>query len=163
MDKSIIENIVVVWLGGKAWHHVNAKEFNLVQDYTAVRIVMNSGVPFVQVPCLGVTSHFKVSKPEIERWLVGTTPIADYLAKETIECMTEWAKSDFWNTSLYDVCAVAWLLNDNERFMNCRIENVRLANFEGFYEQPLPDKKMCYVFYLERDPLMKDLFDKITN
>ena len=163
MDKSIAENIVVVWLGGKAHHHINAKEFNLVQDYTAVRTIMNSGVPFVQVPCLGVTSHFKISKPEIEKWLIGTTPIADYLAKETIECMNDWAKSDFWTTSLYDVCAVAWLLNDNERFMNYRIENVRLPNFDGFYEQPLSDKKMCYVFYLERDPLMKDLFDKITQ
>lgn len=163
MDKSIIENIVVVWLGGKARHFDNAKEFNLVQDYTAVRTVMNSGVPFVQIPCLGVSSHFKVSEPEIERWLIGTTPIADYLAKETISCMKDWAKSDFWTTSLYDVAAVAWLINDNQRFMNYRIENVRLPNFDGFYEEELTDKKMCYVYYLERDPLMKDLFDKLTS
>ena len=163
MDKSIVENIVVVWLGGKAWHHVNAKEFNLVQDYNAVRTVMSSGVPFVQLPCLGVVSHFKISKPEIDLWLKGTTPIADYLAKETVKCMNS-PKSDFWSTSLYDVAAVAWLINDNERFMNYRIENVRLPDeINGVYQEPLADKQMCYVFYLERDPLMKDLIDKITN
>ena len=164
MDKSIVDNIVVVWLGGKAWHHINAKEFNLVQDYNAIRTVMNSGVPFVQLPCLGVVSHFKISKAEIDLWLKGTTPIADYLAEETIKCMQPWAQDDFWTTSLYDVAAVAWLLNDNQRFMNYRIENVRLPNdIDGFYEDAIPDKKMCYVFYLERDPLMKDLFNKLTN
>ena len=162
MDKSVTENIVVVWLGGKGWHHVNAKEFNLVQDYNAVRTVMKSGVPFVQIPCLGVSSHLKVTKAEIDAHLSGT-PIADYLAKETLETMNAWAQSDFWSTSLYDVAAVAWLLNDNQRFMNYRVEKVRLPATDGFYEEPLADKEMCYVFYLERDPLLKDLFEKLTG
>ena len=60
MDRSIVENIVVVWLGGKGRHMQDAKEYNMVQDYTAVRTVMQSGTPFVQLPCLGVVSHFTV-------------------------------------------------------------------------------------------------------
>ena len=52
---------------------------------------------------------------------------------------------------------------NSKQYINYRVENVRLPNFDGFYEPPLSNKKMSYVFYLERDPLMKDLFDKITQ
>ena len=162
MDGSIVENIVVVWLGGKARHHIDAREFNLVQDYNAIRRVMNSGVPFVQLPCLGVVSHFLISKDEIELHLKGT-PIADYLAKETLDYAQKLGKGDFWADTFYDVAAVAWLINDDQRFMNYRIENVRLPGLDGFYEDELPDKKMCYVFYLARNPLAKDLFQKLTE
>ncbi len=162
MDKSITENIVIVWLGGKGRHLFNAKEYNLVQDYHAVRTVMQSGAPFVQVPCLGVASHFLASKQDLEYWLLGKTPIADYLVKETMECMKHWVKGDFWTASFYDVLAVAWLLNDKEKFMYCRVENVRLPKDDGYYDEELPDKKMGYVYYVYRDPIMKDLFDKLT-
>lgn len=162
MDKSIVENIVVIWLGGKGRHLYNAKEYNLVQDYQAVRTVMLSGVPFVQLPCLGVVSHFKVSKQDLEYWLAGKTPIADYLTQEMMKCMEHWVKGDFWSTAIYDVTPVAWLLNDGQRYMNYRVENVRLPQDDGYYGEELPDKQMCYVFYVERDPLMKDLFDKLT-
>lgn len=163
MDKSIAENIVVVWLGGKSRHQMDAKEYNLVQDYTAARTVMESGVPFVQVPCLGVTTHFKISKIEFEHWLLGTTPIADYLVRETVDPIQDWAKSDFWSTTIHDVVAVAWLLNDDQRFMWYRVENMRLPQDTGFYGEELPDKKMSYVFYVDRDSLMKDLFGKLAE
>ena len=53
----IIHKIVVVWLGG---HHLNwphTREFNLAGDVPAAQVVLDSGVPFVIVPCMGVTSH----------------------------------------------------------------------------------------------------------
>ncbi len=55
MEPKIVERIVIVWLGGHAlyWPH---REFNLAQDVPA-RIVFDSGVPLVQIPCMGVTTH----------------------------------------------------------------------------------------------------------
>lgn len=65
----IKDNIVVVWLGGHSlsWPHTNA--FNMVQDISAARVVMMSGVPLVQLPCIGVVDSFSISKPELEAWL----------------------------------------------------------------------------------------------
>lgn len=53
MKPEIKENIVVVWLGGHAWHFNDVYEFNMKQDIAAARVVMGSGVPFVQLPCEG--------------------------------------------------------------------------------------------------------------
>ena len=163
MDNSITENIVVVWLGGKSRHQNDAKEYNLVQDYNAARTVMDSGVPFVQIPCLGVTTHFKLTKLEFEHWLLGQTPIADYLARETIESMQELVQTDLWSTTIHDVIPVAWLLNAERGFMSYRIENLRLPQDDGHYGEELPDKKMGYVFYVDRDSLLRDLFGKILG
>mgnify|MGYP000498303785 CR=1 FL=1 len=56
-DASIVEEIVVVWLGGTPheWH--SASEFNLSQDVPAARVLFDSGVPLVQVPTVNVTSR----------------------------------------------------------------------------------------------------------
>lgn len=53
----IAERIVVVWLGGhpQVWH--TAREFNLQQDVTAARVIFDSGVPLVHVPCRNVAEH----------------------------------------------------------------------------------------------------------
>lgn len=82
IDPSIAEKIVVVWLGGHSHHMPPAKEFNMHQDVAAARVVMGCGVPFVQLPCCGVVSEFRISKPELEYWLLGKNPLADYLAKK---------------------------------------------------------------------------------
>ena len=69
LNPAVVENTVVVWLGGHARHFAHTKEFNMRQDVAAARVVMGSGVPFVQLPCMGVVSSFTVSKPELEFWL----------------------------------------------------------------------------------------------
>lgn len=55
----------------------------MYQDVAAARVVMQSGVPFVQLPCRGVVSAFTVSKPELEFGLKGKNALADYLAEKT--------------------------------------------------------------------------------
>ena len=84
MKPEIKKNIVVVWLGGHAWHFNDVYEFNMKQDIAAARVVMGSGVPFVQLPCEGCVSEFKISKPEILHWLSGKNPLADYLGDYAI-------------------------------------------------------------------------------
>ena len=71
MEPKIIDRIVVVWLGGNAldWH--DNHEFNLYQDVAAARIIFGSGVPLVQLPCMGVVSSFATTGPELTHWLKG--------------------------------------------------------------------------------------------
>lgn len=64
MDSSIIDRIVVVWLGGHAHSWQNTAEFNMVQDFIGSRVLFDSGVALVQLPCLGVVDHFTISRAE---------------------------------------------------------------------------------------------------
>ena len=43
--------------GWDTHHQPSTMEFNLMQDPDAARVIFDSGVPFVQIPCLGVASH----------------------------------------------------------------------------------------------------------
>lgn len=164
LDPTIAEKIVIVWLGGHG-HHIrqNAHEFNMRGDYAAARVVMRSGAPFVQLPCSGVVSSFTISKPELEYWLKGKNPLATYLAENTIEEAEKYASGKPWTRIIWDVTAVAWLLNDGDRFMLSRIVPTPIPTYEGFYSFDQNGLPMQYVYYIKRDALMTDLIKKLTE
>ena len=62
----LVNRTVVIWLGGHALHWQDTKEFNLRQDIPAAQVILDSGVPFVQIPCSGVCTEFLTSIPELE-------------------------------------------------------------------------------------------------
>ena len=161
LNPKVAENIVVVWLGGHGHHYHDTKEFNLEGDIAAARVVMSSGVPFVQLPCAGVVSEFALSKPELEYWLVDKNLLADYLARNTIAAAEAYAAGKPWTRVIWDVTAVAWLLNDGDRFMLSRIVPAMLPGYDGQYYAPENPAPMCYVYRIHRDALMADLLQKL--
>lgn len=163
LNPEFAENAVVIWLGGHALHYHNTREFNMCQDVAAARVVMQSGVPFVQLPCMGVVSQFTVSKQELEFWLKGKNDLADYLAENTIKTAESYAKERAWTRVIWDVTAVAWLLNDSERFMESRIIPTPIPTYDNFYATNYNGYPMRYVYNIKRDNLMNDLFEKLTE
>jgi inosine-uridine nucleoside N-ribohydrolase len=163
LNPEIAENAVVIWLGGHALHYHDTKEFNMYQDVAAARVVMQSGVPFVQLPCMGVVNQFAVSKQELEFWLKGKNDLADYLAENTINAAESYAKGSAWTRVIWDVTAVAWLLNDSERFMESRIIPTPIPTYDNFYATDYNGHPMRYVYNIKRDNLMNDLFRKLTE
>ena len=158
----ITENIVIVWLGGNSRQYHDTKEFNMMQDVAAARVVMRSAAPFVQLPCMGIVSSFMISAPELEYWLMDKNPLADYLARNTIKEANAYASGKPWTRVIWDVTAVAWLLNDNSRFMLSRIEKTLLPSYEHKYEENT-GADMRYVYHIWRDSLMEDLINKLTK
>ena len=163
LDPSIAEKIVLVWLGGNAWHHHTEREFNMGQDIAAARIVMSCGAPFVQLPCIGVVDSFTVSKPELEYWFCDKNPLADYLARNTIAAADAYAAGKAWTRVIWDVTAVAWLLNDEDRFLCSRLVNTRLPNYDHSYGEQDPTLLSRYVYKVRRDALLNDLIEKLTK
>ena len=163
LNPEIAQNSVVIWLGGHALHYHHTKEFNMYQDVAAARVVMQSGVPFVQLPCMGVVSNFTVSKPYLEFWLKGKNPLADYLAENTLKQADSYAKGTAWTRVIWDVTAVAWLLNDSERFMESRIIPTPIPTYDNLYATDFNSYPMRYVYNIKRDALMTDLFRKLTK
>ena len=163
LNPEVAENTVVIWLGGNALHYHDTKEFNLYQDIAAARVGMGSGVPLVQLPCMGVVSSFTVSKPELEFWLKGKNRLADYLAENVIKAAESYAKGTAWTRVIWDVTAVAWLLNDLDKFMDSRIIQTPIPTYEGVYSSEYNEHPMRYVYNIKRDRLMTDLFKKIID
>ena len=159
----IAENIVIVWLGGHARHFHDTNEFNMKQDIAAARVIMKSGAPFVQLPCMGVVSGFTVSKPELEYWFKVKNELADYLAKSTVEEAEIYTAVKTWTRCIWDVTAVAWLLNDDDRFMLSRIEKTSLPTYDYHYTADPDGEPMRYVYHINRDVLLADLVKKIVG
>lgn len=163
LEPAVVENTVVVWLGGHGLHYHDAREFNLIQDVSAARVVMGSGVPFVQLPCNGVVSEFATSRQELEYWLKGKNPVADYLCENTIQAAERYAHGTAWSRVIWDVTAVAWLLNRDDRFMLSRIQPVSLPSYSGQYELMPNGHMIRYVYKINRDALFTDLFIKLVG
>lgn len=163
LNPEIADNIVVVWLGGHARHWQDTGEFNMKQDIAAARVVMGSGAPFVQLPCMGVVSEFSVSAPELRHWLSGKNPLADYLCENTVREAERCKSAMAWTRVIWDVTAIAWLLNDENRFMHSQITDTLLPDYNFKYEVQPIKKQMRYVTYINRDKLMTDLFLKLTD
>ncbi len=163
INPKIVENIVVVWLGSNALHYHDTKEFNLKQDIAAARVVISSGVPLVLLPCMGVVSAFTVSRYELEHWLIGKNPLCTYLAENTIAAAESYAAGKPWTRVIWDVTAVAWLLNENECFMRSRTVDLPLPGYDHHYEENGEKYPVKYVYHIWRDSLMNDLFEKLIK
>ena len=163
MKPEIADNIVVVWLGGNAleWH--DNTEFNIRQDVASARVVFASGAPLVMLPCLGVVSAFTSTEPELTYWLKGKNDLCDYLVQHTVEAANEYAKGRVWSRVIWDVTTVGWLLNDGRRFMLDKLIPTPIPEYDHHYAQD-PRRPLCrYVYHINRDALMGDLFAHISR
>lgn len=163
MRPEIADNIVVVWLGGNAleWH--DNIEFNIRQDVASARVVFASGAPLVMLPCLGVVSAFTSTEPELTYWLKGKNDLCDYLVQHTVEAANEYAKGRVWSRVIWDVTTVGWLLNDGRRFMLDKLIPTPIPEYDHHYAQD-PRRPLCrYVYHINRDALMGDLFAHISR
>lgn len=164
LNPEVAERAVLVWLGGHALHYHDTGEFNLKQDIAAARVVYNSGIPYVQLPCCGVVSDFTVSKQELEYWFSGKNALSDYLAKNAIAEAESYASGRNWTRVIWDVTAVAWLFNESDRFMYSRIlDKAYLPEYNKKYEVCPTGYPMRYVYYIKRDALMNDLINRVTK
>ena len=161
LDPTITQRIVVVWLGGHARHWPDAAEFNMFQDITGARVVFGSGVPLVQLPCMGVVSSLTVSEPELEAQLRGKNALCDYLCDVTEAAARRSGAGSAWTRIIWDVSAVAWLIDPS--FEESRIVRAPLMEDDGHYAWDDRMPFMRYVYYVYRDRIFEDMFRKLTR
>ena len=158
MDPSVAERIVLVWLGGNHPTWGNSDEFNMIQDIAAARVVFRSGCPIIQLPCMPTVAAFTISGPELEYWLMGKNTLCDYLARHTIEAAESYAKGTPWTRTIWDVTAVAWLINDKDRFLTSHLTQTPVPEYDRYYGYAARTPLMRIVDYVNRDALMEELF-----
>jgi inosine-uridine nucleoside N-ribohydrolase len=158
IEPAIAERIVIVWLGGHPHHHPHTAEFNLKQDPHASRIVLDSGVPLVQIPCAGVASHLLTTASEIERYVQPCGRIGAFLAKRFLE----YSDDHFaWSKEIWDLAATAWLLDPSWVPSSLMHSPVLTGQITWSHN---PNRHFIRVATaIVRDKVFRDLFEKLAR
>ena len=156
------ENCVIVWLGGHGLHApLAAGEFNMYQDIAGARVLFGCGIPLVQLPCGEVVEAFATTGPELEYWLSGKNALCDYLVENTVSEANSYAAGKPWSRPIWDVCAVAWLMNDGWRFMRENLIKAPIPEYDGHYAFDEHRHFIKYIYKINRDRLFEDLFETL--
>ena len=156
----IIENMVVVWLGGHplSWH--TADEFNLRQDLHASRVLFDSGVPLVLVPCKNVAEHLRMTVPELEHHLSGQGELSDYL----LEIFTEYRQAEdraVWSKEIWDLAPIAYLLEHD--WIPTNVDHSPHLSENLRYSRDTSRHLIRVAKDARRDPIFDDFVRKLAN
>jgi inosine-uridine nucleoside N-ribohydrolase len=156
LEPRIIENIVVVWLGGHSLTWPHTKEFNLMQDVAGANVLFDSGVPLVLVPCMGVTSHLTTTIAELETFVAPCGPIGEFLTQR----VKGYHPDHFaWAKELWDIAAIAYLLDDT--WLPSRLVPTPKVSSEVTWEFSEDRHLMRVIDFVSRNAVFADLFRKL--
>ncbi len=158
IEPKIIQNIVVVWLGGNGLNWPHQREFNLMQDVPAAQVVFNSGVPVVVMPCRPVVSHFHTTLPELKHYLAGKNQLSDYLYN-IVEDYS--GGREAYSKVIWDVTAVAWLVNPE--WIKTNLVHSPLLTDQVTYSVDRSRHFIRMAEELNRDAIFRDLFKKLAE
>jgi purine nucleosidase len=170
-DPSIVEEVVVVWLGGTphGWH--TASEFNLSQDVPAARVLFDSGVPLVQVPTVNVSEHVRTTVPELRALFGEGTGAGDASADAENEGIGpflvdrvadyEGASGTAWSKVIWDLAATAVLATPDA------VETVRASSpiltDEETWSRDDARHDVRVARRVDRDAVFADLVDRLDD
>ena len=162
MEPKIKDRIVVVWLGGQPYDHPTAKEFNLQQDLHSSRVLHDSGVALVNIPTRNVSEHLRTTIPEVEYFLKGKSPIADYLCSEFIAFARSHSKDPGFAYSkvIWDISAIAWIVNP--AWVPTKVVPSPKLTDDMRYEAASGRHPVRVATNCNRDRVFTDLFQKLA-
>jgi purine nucleosidase len=156
LKPEISSRVVVVWLGGNATYWPTANEFNLKQDLHASRVLFDSGVPLVLVPCLPVTDHLCTTEAEIDRFVKGRGLLGNYLS----DTYSAYYENHFARSrAIWDVGPIAWLVNP--AWAESVLVSSPILTSERTWSHDPRRPLIREVRYMHRDPIFADLFGKL--
>ncbi len=158
IEPKLIEKIHIIWLGGHSFDWCHTEEFNLMQDIDASRTLLDSGAALTLIPCNGVANTLASSVPELEYYLKGKNPLADFLASESSKC--PWV--GFGNRKvIWDIAPVGYILNPDWYICNMTASPILNDNFTWSFH---PKRHLIRVVkFIERDALFINLFTKLIH
>lgn len=158
MQPKLVKKIVVVWLGGHVLSYPDTREFNLYQDVPAVRVLLDCGVPFVMVPCMGVASHLLATVPELKAYIGGKNELCDAL----IELFMAYSEDHFaWAKEIWDVATIGFMINP-EWAPSVLEPSPRLSD-DCFWGRDPRRHLIRVVTGLNRNAIFKDMYLKLCK
>lgn len=158
IEPKIIKRIVLVWLGGHALHWADTKEFNLMQDMTASKLIFDCGVPLIQIPAMGVTTHLHTTVQEMERYVKPRGAIGEYLFKIFADYSDNHCG---WSKVIWDIAAIAFLLDSTWLPSNLVHSPVLTDDMSWSVDNSRHFIRSIYM--VNRDPIFQDLFARLKR
>ncbi len=159
-DPTIKENMCVIWLGGNWLEGDNLGEFNLVQDYTAGQLTLNSGVPLLMCPAWCVVSDLGTRIEPV--WeLKGVNPMCDYLVEITEKCYEKAGKPHWWTRTIWDIAAPAIL--DDPSCADIEIIKAPIFTDARIYAFDSTRHEMLYLRKIHRDIVFENTWAAIKQ
>ena len=158
LEPAIIKHIVVVWLGGNPRYWPDGREFNAVQDPLAIRVILDSGVPFVRIPCMGVASHLLTTLYELDSCIGTCGQIGKYL----VDIYKEYFDNHFARAKeIWDVAAIAWLIN-SDWVPSLMMPGLDLTS-DFLWKDSQRHSPVREAIFVNRNAVFEDLFQKIQS
>ncbi|MEL7088272.1 MAG: nucleoside hydrolase, partial [Planctomycetota bacterium] len=166
----ICERIVVVWLGGHPHYWPQTHEFNLAGDVAASRVLFDSGVPLVHMPCVNVAQKLRTSVAELRQHLGGKNPLSDFLLERFAEHEEFEAPQKVSGNAgrpiayckeIWDVATIAWLLDPT--WCPSALRPSPILTDQMTWSHDGSRHPIREVFELNRDAIFGDLFTKLAS
>ena len=158
LEPRITRKLVVVWLGGNPTSFPYAKEFNLSQDVHAANIMLDCGVPFIMIPCLGVASHLLSTVAELEETIAGKNELCDAL----VELYSAYEKDHFgWAKEIWDVSTIGFLINPD--WVPTKLIHAPMLTEHSSWAFDDRRHFIREAYFCSRNPIFKDMFKKLTS
>jgi purine nucleosidase len=154
----IIDRVVVVWLGGNSLSWPTAREFNLQQDLLASRVLFDSGVALVHVPCFSVADHLVTTRDEIEHHVRPAGKIGQFLAGRYAEQVED---RPGVSKVIWDLAATAWLLEPS--WTTAVLTHSPILTDEMTWSRDSGRHLVAEVTYVRRDAVFGDLFARLAG
>ncbi len=153
----IIDKIAVIWLGGTAHHCPHTREFNLIQDVYAAKVIFDSGVPLLQLPCWGVVDHLATTVPELRHYLGEKNQLCDYL----VDIVDNYGGGMCWSKVIWDISAIAALICPESE--DIIIKPTPIVTLDGTYSFDDGRHDMLYCRAINRDTIFARLFSLLAG
>jgi len=154
----IADRIVVVWLGGHPPYWPDTVEFNLRQDMLAARVLFDSGVALVQIPCALVAEQLRTTLSELERYVGGCGAIGGYL----VSIFRDYVSDRFAASKvIWDISTVAYAVHPGWMASELRPSPVLCP--DATWGPVCQDRHPVRIIrHIDRDAVYGDLFSKLA-
>ncbi|MBK5194876.1 MAG: hypothetical protein JJE08_02420 [Proteiniphilum sp.] len=113
----------------------------------------------VITPCRPVVSHFHTTLPELAFFLKEKNDLSDYLY-ETVAGYNN-HKKNVWSKEIWDVVAVAWLINPS--WVHTELVHSPVLTDQVTYSVDRSRHLIRMATSINRDAIFSDLFSKLTR
>ncbi|MBQ8802345.1 MAG: nucleoside hydrolase [Tyzzerella sp.] len=161
MEPAIVDKIVLIWLGGHAHYWKHTREFNLIQDVAAARVVFDSGVPMVQIPCEGVASRLATTEPELCAHMKDKSEIGAYLYRITCDIAAR-QEGKYWSRVIWDVSTIMWLVGP-EKGMSEHLIHSPIVTYDGTYSVDERRHLIKVIDWFDRDQIFEEMFTVLED
>jgi len=162
IEPAIVDRIVILWIGGQQYHSPSATDFNIKQDYWASSALYDCAAAFVNVPGYLVSEQLRTTIWELERYLKGRSPIADYLFETVQGYYLERRRSedDPWSKVIWDIATIGFLVNPE--WVPTQLAPAPRLNQDMTWT--LDDSRLSVrvATRVERDSIYRDMFRKLA-